>query len=189
MNYNNILKLDVSNDIKQIYINIYEDVNNDDGIILEDLRDSLLIAANYNYYSGSINSDIINKILNPLNESLFNDDEIEYLAYINYSIESHDIFLNNQLFNYDEYVNKFDLLNHLVDVKNLSVVELTYYTLLNYNEILTLAYDLFNIPDRLSIYINDNSVIRDYVLSYYDISHTAPDNYNFNESDLFLIRV
>lgn len=189
MDYNNILKLNVSNDIKQIYINIYEDVNYDDEIVLEELRDSLLAAANYNYYTAAIDSHIINEILDPLDESLFNDDEIEYLAYINYSIESQDIFLNNPLFNYDEYINKFNLLNKLVEIKNLSVVELTYYILLDYDEILSLAYDLFNVPDRLINYINDNKLIRDYVLSYYDISHTACDNYNFNESDLFLIRV
>ena len=49
MKYNDILNLNVSNDIKQIYINIYDDVNNDDEIILEKLRDSLLAAANYNF--------------------------------------------------------------------------------------------------------------------------------------------
>ena len=38
MNYNDILNLNISNDIKHIYINI-----------LEDLRDSLLAAANYNF--------------------------------------------------------------------------------------------------------------------------------------------
>lgn len=186
MNYNDILKLNVSNDIKQIYINIYETVHNDNTIVLEDLRDSLLTAANYNYYTGVIDSDIINKILDPINESLFNNDEIEYLAYINYIMESHDIFLDD---NHEEYTNKFNLLNELIDIEHLSVADLTHYTLLDYDEILTLAYDSFNIPGRLSTYINDNSVIRDYVLSYPSISHTAPDNYNFNKSDLFLIRV
>lgn len=189
MNHNDILNLNVSNNIKQIYINIYDDVKNDDEIILEDLRDSLLAAANYNYYTSLIDSNIINEILEPINESLFNDDEMEYLAYINFIIEPSDIFLNNSIFNYDSYYEKFNLLNKLVDMEYLSVVDLTYYSLLDYNEILELAYDLFNIPDRLSIYINDNKVIRDYVLSYYNISHTASDNYNFNESDLFLIRV
>ena len=57
MKYNDILSLNVSNDIKQIYINIYDDVKN--------------------------------------------DDEIEYLAFINYTIESSDIFLDNSIFNYD----------------------------------------------------------------------------------------
>ena len=71
----------------------------------------------------------------------------------------------------------------------MSPVELSHYSLLDYDEILELAYDMFNIPANISIYIDDNKVIRDYVLSYYYISHTAPDNYNFNESDLFLIRV
>ena len=189
MKYNDILNLNVSNDIKQIYINIYDDVNNDDEIILEDLRDSLLAAANYNYYTADVDSNIINEILDPINESLFNDNEIEYLAFINYSIESSDIFLNNSIFNYDPYYKKFNLLNKLVDIKDLSVVELNYYSLLTYDEILELAYDMFNIPTNISIYIDDNKVIRDHVLSYYDISHTAPNNYNFNESDLFLIRV
>lgn len=188
MKYNDILNLNVSNDIKQIYINIYNDVTNDE-IILEDLRDSLLAAANYNYYTAPIDSNIINEILDPINESLFNDDEIEYLAFINYTIESSDIFLDNSIFNYDSYYEKFNLLNKLVDIKYLSVVELTYYSLLNYDEILELAYDMFNIPTNISIYIDDNKVIRDYVLSYYDITYTASNNYNFNESDLFLIRV
>ena len=93
MKYNDILNLNVSNDIKQIYINIYDDVKNDDEIILEDLRDSLLAAANYNYYTAAVDSNIINEILDPINESLFNDDEIEYLAFINYTIESSDLFL------------------------------------------------------------------------------------------------
>lgn len=189
MKYNDILNLNVSNDIKQIYINIYDDVNNDDEIILEKLRDSFLAAANYNYYTAAVDSNIINEILDPINESLFNDDESEYLAFINYTIESSDIFLDNPIFNYDPYYEKFNLLNKLVDIKYLSVVELTHYSLLDYNEILELAYDMFNIPANISIYIDDNKVIRDYVLSYYDISHTASDNYNFNESDLFLIRV
>lgn len=188
MKYNDILNLNVSNDIKQIYINIYDDVTNDE-IILEDLRDSLLAAANYNYYTAAVDSNIINEILDPINESSFNDDEIEYLAFINYTIESSDIFLDNSIFNYGPYYEKFNLLNKLVDIKYLSVVELTYYSLLNYDEILELAYDMFNIPTNISIYIDDNKVIRDYVLSYYDIISTAPDNYNFNESDLFLIRV
>lgn len=189
MKYNDILNLNVSNDIKQIYINIYDDVESDDEIILEKLRDSLLAAANYNYYTAAVDSNIINEILDPINESLFNDDEIEYLAFINYTIESSDIFLDDSIFNYDSYYKKFNLLNKLVDIKYLSVVELTYYSLLNYDEILNLAYDMFNIPTNISIYIDDNKVIRDYVLSYYDITHTAADNYNFNESDLFLIRV
>ena len=189
MNYKDILNLNVSNDIKQIYINIYNNVNYDDEIILENLRDSLLTAANYNYYTAAIDNNIINEILEPINESLFNDDEIEYLSFINYIIESSDIFLNNPIFNYDSYYKKFKLLNKLIDIKYLSVEELTYYSLLNYDEILELAYDMFNIPANISIYIDDNKVIRDYVLSYYNISHTAPDNYNFNESDLFLIRV
>ena len=184
MNYNDILNLNISNDIKQIYINIYDDLKNDD-IILEDLRDSLLAAAN----TAAVDSNIINEILDPINESLFNDDEIEYLAFINYTIESSDIFLDNPIFNYDSYYEKFNLLDKLVDIKYLTVVELTYYSLLDYDEILELAYDMFNIPTNISRYIDDNKVIRDYVLSYYDISHTAPDNYNFNESDLFLIRV
>ena len=188
MNYNDILNLNISNDIKQIYINIYDDVKNDD-IILKDLRDSLLAAANYNYYTAAIDSNIINEILDPINESLFNDNEIEYLAFINYTIESSDIFLDNSIFNYDSYYEKFNLLDKLVDIKYLTVEELTYYSLLDYDEILELAYDMFNIPANISIYIDDNKVIRDYVLSYYYISHTAPDNYNFNESDLFLIRV
>lgn len=188
MKYNDILNLNVSNDIKQIYINIY-DVINDDEIILEDLRDSLLAAANYNYYTAAVDSNIINEILDPINESLFNDDEIEYLAFINYTIESSDIFLDNSIFNYNQYYKKFNLLNKLVDIKYLSVVELTYYSLLNYDEILELAYDMFNIPTNISRYIDDNKVIQDYVLSYYDITHTAPNNYNFNKSDLFLIRV
>lgn len=188
MNYNDILNLNISNDIKQIYINIYDDVKNDD-IILEDLRDSLLAAANYNYYTAAVDSNIINEILDPINESLFNDNEIEYLAFINYTIESSDIFLDNSIFNYDSYYEKFNLLDKLVDIKYLTVEELTYYSLLDYDEILELAYDMFNIPANISIYIDDNKVIRDYVLSYYYISHTAPDNYNFNESDLFLIRV
>lgn len=183
MNYNDILNLNVSNDIKKIYINIYDDVNNDE-IILEKLRDSLLAAANYNYYTAAVDSNIINEILDSINESLFNDDEMEYLAFINYTIESSDIFLNNSIFNYDSYYEKFNLLNKLVDIKYLSVVELTNYSLLDYDEILELAYDMFNIPANISI--DDNKVIRDYVLSYYDISHTSP---NFNESDLFLIRV
>lgn len=188
MNYNDILNLNVSNDIKQIYINIYDDVNNDD-IILEDLRDSLLAAANYNYYTAAVDSNIINEILDPINESLFNDDEIEYLAFINYNIESSDIFLDNSIFNYDSYYDKFNLLDKLVDIKYLSLVELSHYSLLDYDEILELAYDMFNIPPtNISRYIDNNKVIRDYVLSYYDISHTA-DNNNFNESDLFLIRV
>lgn len=187
MKYNDILNLNVSNDIKQIYINIYDDVNNDD-IILEKLRDSLLAAANYNYYTAAVDSNIINEILDPINESLFNDDEIEYLAFINYNIESSDIFLDNSIFNYDPYYDKFNLLNKLVDIKYLSLVELSHYSLLDYDEILELAYDMFNIPANISIYIDDNKVIRDYVLSYYSISHTA-DNYNFNKSDLFLIRV
>ena len=189
MEYNDILNLNVSNDIKQIYINIYDDVTNDDEIILEDLRNSLLTAANYNYYTAAIDSNIINEILDHINKSLFNDDEIEYLAYINYTIESSDIFLDNSIFNYDSYYKKFNLLNKLVDIKYLSPVELSHYSLLDYDEILELAYDMFNIPANISIYIDDNKVIRDYVLSYYYISHTAPDNYNFNESDLFLIRV
>ena len=188
MNYNDILNLNISNDIKQIYINIYDDIKNDD-IILEDLRDSLLAAANYNYYTAAVDSNIINEILDPINESLFNDDEIEYLAFINYTIESSDIFLDNPIFNYDSYYEKFNLLDKLVDIKYLTVVELTYYSLLDYDEILELAYDTFNIPTNVGIYIDDNKVIRDYVLSYYSISHTAPDNYNFKESDLFLIRV
>lgn len=188
MNYNDILNLNISNDIKQIYINIYDDVKNDD-IILEDLRDSLLAAANYNYYTAAIDSNIINEILDPINESLFNDDEIEYLAFINYTIESSDIFLDNSIFNYDSYYEKFNLLNKLVDIKYLSSVELTYYSLLDYDEILELAYDAFNIPANISTYIDDNKVIRDFVLSYYDISHTAINNYNFNKSDLFLIKV
>lgn len=188
MNYNDILNLNISNDIKQIYINIYDDVKNDD-IILEDLRDSLLAAANYNYYTAAVDSNIINEILDPINESLFNDNEIEYLAFINYTIESSDIFLDNPIFNYDSYYEKFNLLDKLVDIKYLTVEELTYYSLLDYDEILELAYDMFNIPANISIYIDDNKVIKDYVLSYYSISHTAPDNYNFNESDLFLIRV
>ena len=187
MNYNDILNLNISNDIKQIYINIYDDVKNDD-IILEDLRDSLLAAANYNYYTAAVDSNILNEILDPINESLFNDNEIEYLAFINYTIESSDIFLDN-IFNYDSYYEKFNLLDKLVDIKYLTVEELTYYSLLDYDEILELAYDMFNIPANISRYIDDNKVIRDYVLSYYDISHTAPDNYNFTESDLFLIRV
>lgn len=186
MKYNDILNL---NDIKQIYINIYDDVINDDEIILEDLRDSLLAAANYNYYTGAVDSNIINEILDPINESLFNDDEIEYLAFINYTIESSGIFLDNSIFNYNQYYKKFNLLNKLVDIKYLSVVELTYYSLLNYDEILELAYDMFNIPTNISGYIDDNKVIQDYVLSYYGITHTAPNNYNFNKSDLFLIRV
>lgn len=189
MDYNNILNLNVSNDIKQTYINIYDDVNNDDEIILEDLRDSLLAAANYNYYTAAVDSNILNEILDPLNESLFTDDEIEYLAFINYTIESSDIFLDNPIFNYDSYYKKFNLLDKLVDIKYLSPVELTYYSLLDYDEILELAYDAFNISTDISIYIDDNKVIKDFVLSYYDINHTAPDNYNFNESDLFLIRV
>lgn len=188
MNYNDILNLNISNDIKQIYINIYDDVKNDD-IILEDLRDSLLAAANYNYYTAAVDSNIINEILDPINESLFNDNEIEYLAFINYTIESSDIFLDNSIFNYDSYYEKFNLLDKLVDIKYLTVEELTYYSLLDYDEILELAYDMFNIPANISRYIDDNKVIRDYVLSYYDISHTAINNYNFNESDLFLIRV
>lgn len=188
MKYNDILNLNVSNDIKQIYINIYDDVNNDE-IILEKLRDSLLAAANYNYYTAAVDSNIINEILDPINESLFNNDEIEYLAFINYTIESSDIFLDNPIFNYDQYYDKFNLLNKLVDIKYLSLVELSHYSLLDYDEILELAYDMFNIPANISEYIDDNKVIRDYVLSYYDISHTAQDNYNFNESDLFLIRV
>ena len=188
MNYNDILNLNISNDIKQIYINIYDDVKNDD-IILEDLRDSLLAAANYNYYTAAVDSNILNEILDPINESLFNDNEIEYLAFINYTIESSDIFLDNSIFNYDSYYEKFNLLDKLVDIKYLTVEELTYYSLLDYDEILELAYDMFNIPANISRYIDDNKVIRDYVLSYYDISHTAPDNYNFTESDLFLIRV
>lgn len=188
MNYNDILNLNISNDIKQIYINIYDDVKNDD-IILEDLRDSLLAAANYNYYTAAVDSNIINEILDPINESLFNDNEIEYLAFINYTIESSDIFLDNSIFNYDSYYEKFNLLDQLVDIKYLTVEELTYYSLLDYDEILELAYDMFNIPANISRYIDDNKVIRDYVLSYYDISHTAINNYNFNESDLFLIRV
>ena len=184
MNYNDILNLNISNDIKQIYINIYDDIKNDD-IILEDLRDSLLAAAN----TAAVDSNIINEILDPINESLFNDNEIEYLAFINYTIESSDIFLDNPIFNYDSYYEKFNLLDKLVDIKYLTVEELTYYSLLDYDEILELAYDMFNIPTNISIYIDDNKVIRDYVLSYYYISHTAPDNYNFKESDLFLIRV
>ena len=184
MNYNDILNLNISNDIKQIYINIYDDLKNDD-IILEDLRDSLLAAAN----TAAVDSNIINEILDPINESLFNDDEIEYLAFINYTIESSDIFLDNPIFNYDSYYEKFNLLDKLVDIKYLTVEELSHYYLLDYDEILELAYDMFNIPTNISRYIDDNKVIRDYVLSYYDISHTAPDNYNFNESDLFLIRV
>ena len=71
----------------------------------------------------------------------------------------------------------------------MSSVELTYYSLLDYDEILELAYDAFNIPANINTYIDDNKVIRDFVLSYYDIRHTAPDNYNFNKSDLFLIKV
>lgn len=188
MNYNDILNLNISNDIKQIYINIYDDVKNDD-IILEDLRDSLLAAANYNYYTAAVDSNIINEILDPINESLFNDNEIEYLAFINYTIESSDIFLDNPIFNYDSYYEKFNLLDKLVDIKYLTVEELSHYSLLDYDEILELAYDMFNIPANISRYIDDNKVIRDYVLSYYDISHTAINNYNFNESDLFLIRV
>ena len=184
MNYNDILNLNISNDIKQIYINIYDDLKNDD-IILEDLRDSLLAAAN----TAAVDSNIINEILDPINESLFNDNEIEYLAFINYTIESSDIFLDNPIFNYDSYYEKFNLLDKLVDIKYLTVEELTYYSLLDYDEILELAYDTFNIPTNVGIYIDDNKVIRDYVLSYYSISHTAPDNYNFKESDLFLIRV
>ena len=81
MNYNDILNLNISNDIKQIYINIYDDLKNDD-IILEDLRDSLLAAAN----TAAVDSNIINEILDPINESLFNDNEIEYLAFINFTI-------------------------------------------------------------------------------------------------------
>lgn len=189
MKYNDILNLNVSDDIKQIYINIYKDVINDDEIILENLRDSLLAAANYNYYTAPVDSNIINKILEPINESLFNDDEIEYLAFINYTIESSDIFLNNPIFNYDSYYEKFNLLNKLVDINDLSVVKLTYYSLLNYDEILDMAYDMFNIPTNISMYIDDNKVIRDYVLSYYNITHTASDNYNYDKSDLFLIRV
>lgn len=189
MNYNDILNLNVSNDIKQIYINIYDDVTNDDKIILENLRDSLLAAANYNYYTAAVDSNIINEILDPINESLFNDDEIEYLAFINYTIESSDIFLDNSIFNYDSYYEKFNLLNKLVNLEYLSPVELSHYSLLDYDKILELAYDMFNIPANISIYIDDNKVIRDYVLIYYDISHTAPNNYDFNESDLFLIRV
>lgn len=186
MNYNDILNLNISNDIKQIYINIYDDIKNDD-IILEDLRDSLLAAANYNNYTAAV-GNIINEILDPINESLFNDNEIEYLAFINFTIESSDIFLDNPIFNYDSYYEKFNLLDKLVDIK-LTVEELSHYYLLDYDEILELAYDMFNIPTNISIYIDDNKVIRDYVLSYYYISHTAPDNYNFKESDLFLIRV
>lgn len=189
MNHNDILNLNVSNDIKQIYINIYENVNNDDEIILEELRDSLLTAANYNYYTAAIDSNIINEILEPIDESSFNDDEIEYLSFINFNIEPSDIFLNNPLFNYDEYYNKFNLLRNMIDIKYLSVNDLSNYILLNYNDILNLAYNLFNIPNRLSIYINNNKIIKDYVLLYYDITHTAPDNYSFDESDLFLIRV
>lgn len=189
MNHNDILNLNVSNDIKQIYINIYDDVNNDDEIILENLRDSLLAAANYNYYTAAVDSNILNEILGPINESLFTDDEIEYLAFINYTIESSDIFLDNSIFNYDSYYKKFNLLDKLIDIKYLTVEELTHYSLLDYDEILELAYDAFNIPTDISIYIDDNKVIRDFVLSYYDISHTALNNYNFNESDLFLIRV
>ena len=184
MNYNDILNLNISNDIKQIYINIYDDLKNDD-IILEDLRDSLLAAAN----TAAVDSNIINEILDPINESLFNAKEIEYLAFINFTIESSDIFLDNPIFNYDSYYEKFNLLDKLVDIKYLTVEELTYYSLLDYDEILELAYDTFNIPTNVGIYIDDNKVIRDYVLSYYSISHTAPDNYNFKESDLFLIRV
>lgn len=186
MNYNDIINLrDISNDTKQIYINIYEDVNNDN-IILEELRDSLLSAANYNYYT-AVDSNIINEILEHINESLFTDDEIEYLAFISYSIES-SIFLENPIFNYDEYYKKFNLLDQVVDIKYLSVEELSHYSLLDYDEILDLAYDAFQIPENISIYIDEKKLIRDYVLTYY-ISHTAPDNYNFKESDLFLIRV
>ena len=184
MNYNDILNLNISNDIKQIYINIYDDLKNDD-IILEDLRDSLLAAAN----TAAVDSNIINEILDPINESLFNAKEIEYLAFINFTIESSDIFLDNPIFNYDSYYEKFNLLDKLVDIKYLTVEELSHYSLLDYDEILELAYDTFNIPTNVGIYIDDNKVIRDYVLSYYSISHTAPDNYNFKESDLFLIRV
>ena len=172
----------------KIYINIYDDIKNDD-IILEDLRDSLLAAANYNNYTAAVDSNIINEILDPINESLFNDNEIEYLAFINFTIESSDIFLDNPIFNYDSYYEKFNLLDKLVDIKYLTVEELSHYYLLDYDEILELAYDTFNIPTNVGIYIDDNKVIRDYVLSYYSISHTAPDNYNFKESDLFLIRV
>lgn len=129
----------------------------------------------------------INEILDT-NESLFNDNEIEYLAYINFTIESSDIFLDNPIFNYDSYYEKFNLLDKLVDIKDLTVEELTYYSLLDYDEILELAYDMFNIPTNISIYVDDNKVIRDFLLHYYCIS-TSPDNNNFKESDLFLIRV
>lgn len=77
----------------------------------------------------------------------------------------------------------------MVYLKQTSVTNLTYYTLLTYNDVLELAYDEFNIPNRLNIYIDDNKVIQDYVLSYHYITHTAPNNYDYDKSDLFLIRV
>lgn len=185
MNYNKILQLNVSEDVKILYIHLYETVNKS-YINLDELKQDLESLANYNYYTSAIDSNIINIILEPLNENLFSDDELIYLKWINHCIES-NIFLDDPIFNYDDHAILFKLLDENLGSDYVTKDILLNTTLLYYDDMLDLVYQSYNVPDRLINYIDDDKLIRDTLLSSNNIFSDAENNYTFNQSTIFLI--
>lgn len=187
MNYNDINNLNISEDVKRMYIDLYN-ITDNENINIEEFKDSMLSLANYNYYTASIDSDIINKIIDTNIPSFanFTDEEKEYLQYINYIVEDKDIFLDNSVFNYSDKYNKFNMMNQMFNDEDVTQEILENCALLSYNEMLNLLYEVYEVPEDLSNYINDNRLIRDEILSDDNLISDSYDDYEFNESTLFL---
>ena len=186
MNYNEINKLNISEDVKRMYTDLYEIVNNE-SIDLDNLKNCLISIADYNYYTASIQSNIINKILEELNESLFNEEESKYLSYINFIVEKYDIFLDNSLFNYDEYYTLFNILADNLGNEYINMTILKNSIIFDYDEMLQYAYEIYRVPENLHNYIDDNKLIRDMIFDSNNIYHDAKNHYEFNESTSFVI--
>ena len=187
MNYNEINNLNISEDVKRMYIDLYN-ITDNENINIEEFKDSMLSLANYNYYTASIDSSIINKIIdtNITSFANFADEEKEYLQYINYIVEDKDIFLDNSVFNYDENYNKFKMMNQMFNEEDVTQEILENCTLFSYNEILDYLYDVYEVPEHLENYIDDNRLIRDEILSDPNLISDSKNDYKFNNNTLFL---
>lgn len=187
MNYNDINNLNISEDVKRMYTDLYEIVNIE-SIDLDNLKNCLISIADYNYYTASIDSDIINEIIDSNITSFvnFTDEEKEYLQYINYIVEDKDIFLDDSVFNYSEKYNKFKLIDQMFNDEDVTQEILANCVLLDYEEILDYLYEVYEVPEQLEYYIDDNKLIRDEILSDPNLLSNTQNNYKFNKNTLFL---
>ena len=187
MNYNKIQKLNATEDVKNLYVDLYEVTDKED-INLEEFKDVMLSLANYNYYTGSINSDIINKIIdtNITSFANFTDEEKEYIQYINYVVEDKDIFLHDSVFNFDDKYNKFNMMNQMFDDEDVTQEILENCALLDYEQILDYIYEILEVPEHLENYIDNNRLIRDEILSDKNLISNSNNDYEFDNNTLFL---